>query len=83
MVVLIYVLCIGIVHDAIASATYLKFHPKLPKQGTRVVTRPAHDASHARLQRHSVEVSNASKHCYQLIYEVEGTAKVLQFFSLN
>ncbi|CAB3259020.1 unnamed protein product [Arctia plantaginis] len=49
----------GIVHDAIACATFLKFHPQLPKQGTRVVTRPAHDATLARHQRHSVEVSNA------------------------
>ncbi|XP_050560251.1 E3 ubiquitin-protein ligase MYCBP2 isoform X7 [Spodoptera frugiperda] len=49
----------GIVHDAIACAAFLKFHPQLPKQGARVVTRPAHDVTPARHQRHSVEVSNA------------------------
>ncbi|KAL0852363.1 hypothetical protein ABMA28_000563 [Loxostege sticticalis] len=48
----------GIVHDAIACAAFLKFHPQLPKQGARVVTRAAHDHV-ARHQRHSVEVSNA------------------------
>lgn len=49
----------GIVHDAIACAAFLKFHPQLPKQGARVVTRAPHDA--ARHQRHSVEVSNAGE----------------------
>nr|XP_049693135.1 E3 ubiquitin-protein ligase MYCBP2 isoform X3 [Helicoverpa armigera] len=49
----------GIVHDAIACAAFLKFHPALPKQGARVVTRPAPPAAPPRHQRHSVEVSNA------------------------
>ncbi|CAH0402064.1 unnamed protein product [Chilo suppressalis] len=49
----------GIVHDAIACAAFLKFHPQLPKQGARVVTRAPSDHS-VRLQRHSVEVSNAA-----------------------
>ncbi|XP_028172131.1 E3 ubiquitin-protein ligase highwire-like [Ostrinia furnacalis] len=49
----------GIVHDAIACAAFLKFHPQLPKQGARVVTRAPHDHA-ARHQRHSVEVSNAA-----------------------
>uniref|UniRef100_A0A2A4J5F0 Uncharacterized protein n=1 Tax=Heliothis virescens TaxID=7102 RepID=A0A2A4J5F0_HELVI len=48
-----------IVHDAIACAAFLKFHPALPKQGARVVTRPAPPAAPPRHQRHSVEVSNA------------------------
>ncbi|XP_028043251.1 E3 ubiquitin-protein ligase MYCBP2 isoform X2 [Bombyx mandarina] len=52
----------GIVHDAIACAAFLKFHPQLPKQGTRVVTRSSHDFSLARNQRHSVEVSNAGQY---------------------
>ncbi|XP_063374022.1 E3 ubiquitin-protein ligase MYCBP2 [Cydia amplana] len=47
----------GIVHDAIACAAFLKFHPQLPKQGARVVTRAPHDLSVSRPQRHSVEVS--------------------------
>lgn len=29
----------GIVHDAMACASFLKFHPTLPKQGALVVTR--------------------------------------------
>lgn len=29
----------GIVHDAMACASFLKFHPTLPKQGAMVVTR--------------------------------------------
>ncbi|XP_059059876.1 E3 ubiquitin-protein ligase MYCBP2 [Achroia grisella] len=51
----------GVVHDAIACAAYLKFHPQLPKQGTRVVTRGMEGIS-ARLQRHSVEVTNAGQY---------------------
>ncbi|RVE51528.1 hypothetical protein evm_003798 [Chilo suppressalis] len=51
----------GIVHDAIACAAFLKFHPQLPKQGARVVTRAPSDHS-VRLQRHSVEVSNAGQY---------------------
>ncbi|XP_063837952.1 E3 ubiquitin-protein ligase highwire-like [Ostrinia nubilalis] len=49
----------GTLHDAIACAAFLKFHPQLPKQGARVVTRAPHDHA-ARHQRHSVEVSNAA-----------------------
>ncbi|XP_077301662.1 E3 ubiquitin-protein ligase MYCBP2-like [Arctopsyche grandis] len=50
----------GIVHDAMACASYLKFHPSLSKQGAPVVTRnipnnPPPNVS----QRHSVEVANA------------------------
>ncbi|XP_060809498.1 E3 ubiquitin-protein ligase MYCBP2 [Amyelois transitella] len=52
----------GIVHDAIACAAFLKFHPQLPKQGARVVTRASHDLSTPRQQRHSVEVSNAGQY---------------------
>ncbi|XP_052752649.1 E3 ubiquitin-protein ligase MYCBP2 isoform X3 [Galleria mellonella] len=52
----------GIVHDAIACAAFLKFHPQLPKQGARVVTRGLHDVTSPRLQRHSVEVSNAGQY---------------------
>ena len=59
----------GIVHDAMACASFLKFHPSLPKQGTQVVTRQSSPslASERRLemtreerarQRHSVEVTN-------------------------
>lgn len=29
----------GLVHDAMACASFLKFHPNLPKQGALVVTR--------------------------------------------
>lgn len=29
----------GLVHDAMACASFLKFHPTLPKQGALVVTR--------------------------------------------
>lgn len=57
----LFIFISGIVHDAIACAAFLKFHPQLPKQGARVVTRQAHDVTHARHQRHSVEVSNAGK----------------------
>ncbi|XP_037300048.1 E3 ubiquitin-protein ligase MYCBP2-like [Manduca sexta] len=52
----------GIVHDAIACAAFLKFHPQLPKQGARVVTRQPHDVQPPRHQRHSVEVSNAGQY---------------------
>ncbi|CAH0716569.1 unnamed protein product, partial [Brenthis ino] len=54
----------GIVHDAIACAAFLKFHPQLPKAGARVVTRPPHDAPPPRPQRHSVEVSNAGQYLH-------------------
>ncbi|XP_068159965.1 LOW QUALITY PROTEIN: E3 ubiquitin-protein ligase highwire [Drosophila tropicalis] len=56
----------GVVHDAMACASFLKFHPGLPKEGATVVTR--REAGDARLQlsreqkaqqRHSVEVANA------------------------
>ncbi|KAL3283868.1 hypothetical protein HHI36_018037 [Cryptolaemus montrouzieri] len=57
----------GIVHDAMACASFLKFHPTLPKQGALVVTRhldPPVDKRKQDLskeerarQRHSVEVS--------------------------
>ncbi|KAI5730737.1 hypothetical protein M8J76_016854 [Diaphorina citri] len=48
----------GIVHDAMACASFLKFHPTLPKQGALVVTR--HIQRRAS-QRHSVEVSSYIK----------------------
>ncbi|KAK9891458.1 hypothetical protein WA026_014691 [Henosepilachna vigintioctopunctata] len=57
----------GIVHDAMACASFLKFHPTLPKQGALVVTRhldPPVDKRKQDLskeerarQRHSVEVT--------------------------
>ncbi|XP_067640218.1 E3 ubiquitin-protein ligase highwire isoform X3 [Eurosta solidaginis] len=56
----------GLVHDAMACASFLKFHPSLPKEGATVVTR--RDPKDNRLQlsreqkaqqRHSVEVANA------------------------
>lgn len=56
----------GVVHDAMACASFLKFHPGLPKEGATVVTR--REAGDPRLQlsreqkaqqRHSVEVANA------------------------
>ncbi|XP_044762914.1 E3 ubiquitin-protein ligase MYCBP2 [Coccinella septempunctata] len=57
----------GIVHDAMACASFLKFHPTLPKQGALVVTRhlePPVDKRRQDLtkeerarQRHSVEVT--------------------------
>lgn len=59
----------GIVHDAMACASFLKFHPSLPKQGAIVVTRHPSDKSdkHDALtkeqkarQRHSVEVSTST-----------------------
>ncbi|RZF32318.1 hypothetical protein LSTR_LSTR001782 [Laodelphax striatellus] len=46
----------GIVHDAMACAAFLKFHPTLPKQGALVVTRHI-DRQKVANQRHSVEVS--------------------------
>ncbi|XP_060534839.1 E3 ubiquitin-protein ligase MYCBP2 isoform X2 [Cylas formicarius] len=58
----------GIVHDAMACASFLKFHPTLPKQGALVVTRPDLTVEKRQKeltkeekarQRHSVEVSNA------------------------
>ncbi|XP_058807986.1 E3 ubiquitin-protein ligase MYCBP2-like [Phymastichus coffea] len=59
----------GIVHDAMACASFLKFHPNLSKQGAMVVTRqPSGDNSEKKRQemtreerarqRHSVEVTN-------------------------
>ncbi|XP_074033015.1 MYC binding protein highwire isoform X2 [Leptinotarsa decemlineata] len=64
----------GIVHDAMACASFLKFHPTLPKQGAPVVTRhqePLLDKRHRELskeekarQRHSVEVSNAGTYLH-------------------
>ena len=56
----------GIVHDAMACASFLKFHPTLPKQGALVVTRGESDSNKILLtkeqkaqQRHSVEVATA------------------------
>lgn len=67
----------GIVHDAMACASFLKFHPTLPKQGALVVTRHGHhentpiDKRRQELskeerarQRHSVEVSNAGTYLH-------------------
>ncbi|XP_070133334.1 E3 ubiquitin-protein ligase highwire [Drosophila bipectinata] len=60
----------GIVHDAMACASFLKFHPGLPKEGATVVTRRG-EGGDARLQlsreqkaqqRHSVEVANAGNY---------------------
>lgn len=66
-------LVIGIVHDAMACASFLKFHPTLPKQGALVVTRNQ-EISDKRCkemtkeervrQRHSVEVSNAGTYLH-------------------
>lgn len=59
----------GIVHDAMACASYLKFHPSLPKEGAIVVTRG--DMGDAKInltreeraqQRHSVEVANTGNY---------------------
>jgi RCR-type E3 ubiquitin transferase len=50
----------GLVHDAMACASFLKFHPGLPKQGALVITRqPSSVTSNLDKikQRHSVEVS--------------------------
>ncbi|XP_013162054.1 PREDICTED: E3 ubiquitin-protein ligase MYCBP2 isoform X3 [Papilio xuthus] len=50
----------GAVHDAIACATFLKFHPYLPRAGASVVTRgAAHVTPAPRPQRHSVEVASS------------------------
>lgn len=56
----------GIVHDAMACASFLKFHPNLPKEGATVITRRDHNDGKQQLskeqkaqQRHSVEVANA------------------------
>ncbi|KAJ8937058.1 hypothetical protein NQ314_012052, partial [Rhamnusium bicolor] len=64
----------GIVHDAMACASFLKFHPTLPKQGALVVTRHQDlplDKRRKELtkeekarQRHSVEVSNAGNYLH-------------------
>ncbi|KAF7271207.1 hypothetical protein GWI33_015889 [Rhynchophorus ferrugineus] len=64
----------GIVHDAMACASFLKFHPTLPKQGAQVVTRHPElplDKRRRELtkeerarQRHSVEVSNAGNYLH-------------------
>jgi len=60
----------GVVHDAMACASFLKFHPGLPKEGATVVTRRG-DAGDPRVQlsreqkaqqRHSVEVANAGNY---------------------
>lgn len=68
----------GIVHDAMACASFLKFHPTLPKKGALVVTR--HGGHHSESvvdkrrneltkeerarQRHSVEVSTAGNYLH-------------------
>ncbi|KAF5304151.1 hypothetical protein FQA39_LY01936 [Lamprigera yunnana] len=65
----------GIVHDAMACASFLKFHPSLPKQGALVVTRrPSEHVLDKRYQeltkeerarqRHSVEVSTAGTYLH-------------------
>lgn len=61
----------GIVHDAMACASFLKFHPSLPKQGALVVTRQAviqttdkQKQEQKARQRHSVEVINAGNYLY-------------------
>ncbi|XP_076245488.1 MYC binding protein highwire [Calliopsis andreniformis] len=61
----------GIVHDAMACASFLKFHPGLPKQGALVVTRQAVVQSSDKQkqkqkarQRHSVEVTNAGNYLH-------------------
>lgn len=62
----------GIVHDAMACASFLKFHPSLPKQGALVVTRQAviqtadkqRQQEQKARQRHSVEVINAGNYLY-------------------
>lgn len=64
----------GIVHDAMACASFLKFHPTLPKQGALVVTRNQEKPCNRRSkeltkeekarQRHSVEVSNAGTYLH-------------------
>lgn len=64
----------GIVHDAMACASFLKFHPTLPKEGALVVTRHHPVVGNDRMnelskeekakQRHSVEVSNAGNYLH-------------------
>ena len=65
----------GVVHDAMACASFLKFHPTLPKEGALVVTRQAivrnNDQHKDELtkeqrarQRHSVEVTNAGNYLH-------------------
>ncbi|XP_014476552.1 PREDICTED: E3 ubiquitin-protein ligase MYCBP2 isoform X4 [Dinoponera quadriceps] len=61
----------GIVHDAMACASFLKFHPTLPKQGALVVTRQAvvqpsdkQQQEQKARQRHSVEVTNAGNYLH-------------------
>ncbi|XP_026670203.1 E3 ubiquitin-protein ligase MYCBP2-like isoform X5 [Ceratina calcarata] len=61
----------GIVHDAMACASFLKFHPSLPKQGALVVTRQTviqsadkQKQEQKARQRHSVEVINAGNYLY-------------------
>lgn len=70
----------GVVHDAMACASFLKFHPSLPKQGAVVVTRQhvggpgsagVADRKRSELtkeqrvrQRHSVEVSTAGNYLH-------------------
>ncbi|XP_024084698.1 E3 ubiquitin-protein ligase MYCBP2 isoform X3 [Cimex lectularius] len=53
----------GIVHDAMACASFLKFHPNLPKEGALVVTRPT-DRVRTADQRHSLEVSTAGNYLH-------------------
>ncbi|XP_055913946.1 E3 ubiquitin-protein ligase highwire isoform X3 [Eupeodes corollae] len=59
----------GIVHDAMACASFLKFHPSLPKEGATVITRRESGENKITLsreqkaqQRHSVEVANAGNY---------------------
>lgn len=64
----------GIVHDAMACASFLKFHPTLSKHGTPVITRqPVQHRRESKIeltkeekarQRHSVEVSNAGNYLH-------------------
>lgn len=61
----------GIVHDAMACASFLKFHPSLPKQGALVVTRQTvvqsgdkQKQEEKARQRHSVEVTNAGNYLH-------------------
>ncbi|KAL1131022.1 hypothetical protein AAG570_012260 [Ranatra chinensis] len=52
----------GIVHDAMACASFLKFHPTLPKQGALVVTRHTDSRPRTVDQRHSLEVTSAGNY---------------------
>ncbi|ERL91717.1 hypothetical protein D910_09044 [Dendroctonus ponderosae] len=64
----------GVVHDAMACASFLKFHPTLPKKGAQVITRHQETPLERRRkeltkeerarQRHSVEVSNAGNYLH-------------------